>query len=186
VRTRSERVDRLVRSGFQLLMSVHDLDCKVCPAKRDCGLRTVSRSCPRKCTLRSTSTCALSIPLPYRSSDTPQAAGCLKGTVNSDRLGRQLIKPSPRLRILLRRVWKPCSRGLHLRSAPGYLPGAAPRRLQLPAAQQRAESSYCAAVAAVGNLQRLPRFGGRGCLRPSSAAVQPGVRTRIVRTTDRS
>lgn len=43
VHTRSERVDRLVRSGFQLLMSAHDLDCKACPAKRDCGLRTVSR-----------------------------------------------------------------------------------------------------------------------------------------------
>ncbi len=43
VSTRSERVDRLVRSGFELLMSVHDLDCKVCPAKRDCGLRLVSR-----------------------------------------------------------------------------------------------------------------------------------------------
>jgi len=43
VSTHSERVDRLVRSGFGLLMSVHDLDCKVCPAKRDCGLRTVSR-----------------------------------------------------------------------------------------------------------------------------------------------
>lgn len=43
VSTHSERVDRLVRSGFELLMSVHDLDCKVCPAKRDCGLRLVSR-----------------------------------------------------------------------------------------------------------------------------------------------
>ena len=43
VSTHSARVDRLVRSGFGLLMSEHDLDCKVCPAKRDCGLRTTSR-----------------------------------------------------------------------------------------------------------------------------------------------
>jgi len=43
VSTHSERVDRLVRSGFGLLMAEHDLDCKGCPAKRDCGLRTVSR-----------------------------------------------------------------------------------------------------------------------------------------------
>ncbi len=43
VSTHSERVDRLVRAGFQLLMSTHDLDCKTCPAKKDCGLRTVSR-----------------------------------------------------------------------------------------------------------------------------------------------
>ncbi len=43
VTTRSERLDRLVRAGFELLMSTHDLDCKVCPAKRSCGLRTISR-----------------------------------------------------------------------------------------------------------------------------------------------
>ncbi len=43
VRTDTPVVQRLVRTGFQLLISAHDLDCKVCPAKRDCGLRHVSR-----------------------------------------------------------------------------------------------------------------------------------------------
>lgn len=43
VHTRTERVDRLVRSAHQLLMSTHELDCKPCPGKRFCGLRSVSR-----------------------------------------------------------------------------------------------------------------------------------------------
>ncbi len=43
VHTRSRTVDRLVRSGFQLLLSTHDLDCKHCPAKRNCGLRDIAR-----------------------------------------------------------------------------------------------------------------------------------------------
>jgi len=51
VHTRSERVDRLVRSGFQLLMSTHDLSCKTCPGKRFCGLRRIARQ--RKIGLRS-------------------------------------------------------------------------------------------------------------------------------------
>lgn len=51
VHTRSERVDRLVQSGFHLLMATHHLDCKPCPAKRFCGLRELSRR--RKIGLRS-------------------------------------------------------------------------------------------------------------------------------------
>ncbi len=43
VKTRSERVDRLVRTGFELLMSTHRLDCKVCPANRKCGLQEVAK-----------------------------------------------------------------------------------------------------------------------------------------------
>ena len=39
VRTRSEAVDRLVRAGFEMLMSVHRLDCKVCPGNRRRRLR---------------------------------------------------------------------------------------------------------------------------------------------------
>jgi formate dehydrogenase major subunit/NADH-quinone oxidoreductase subunit G len=51
VHTRSERVDRLVRSGFQLLLSTHDLSCKTCPGKHHCGLRRTARL--RKIGLRS-------------------------------------------------------------------------------------------------------------------------------------
>jgi len=43
VRTRTDRVDRLVRTGFELLMSVHRLECKVCPAKERCELLEASR-----------------------------------------------------------------------------------------------------------------------------------------------
>ncbi|MDY0002832.1 MAG: 2Fe-2S iron-sulfur cluster-binding protein [Polyangia bacterium] len=43
VRTRSDRVDRLVRSGLHLLMSTHDLDCRACPARHRCGLRQIAR-----------------------------------------------------------------------------------------------------------------------------------------------
>lgn len=43
IQTRSERVERLVRSGFQMLLATHDLDCKSCPAKHRCGLRLIAR-----------------------------------------------------------------------------------------------------------------------------------------------
>jgi bidirectional [NiFe] hydrogenase diaphorase subunit len=43
VRTRSERVDRLVRSAFELLLSDHRLQCRECPANRSCGLQQIAR-----------------------------------------------------------------------------------------------------------------------------------------------
>ncbi len=44
VRTRSPAVDRLVRAGFEMLMSVHRLDCKQCPANRRCALQDIARA----------------------------------------------------------------------------------------------------------------------------------------------
>ena len=43
VSTRSERVDRLRRTAFELLLSHHDLDCKNCPANRACALQDLAR-----------------------------------------------------------------------------------------------------------------------------------------------
>ena len=43
VRTRSEAVDRLVGAGFEMLVSVHRLDCKVCPGNRRCALQEIAR-----------------------------------------------------------------------------------------------------------------------------------------------
>lgn len=42
VRTRSARVDRLVKSGFELLISAHRLKCSECPAKGSCQLRRIA------------------------------------------------------------------------------------------------------------------------------------------------
>jgi bidirectional [NiFe] hydrogenase diaphorase subunit len=42
--TRSPEVDRLVRAGFEMLMSVHRLDCKVCPANRRCALQDIAKA----------------------------------------------------------------------------------------------------------------------------------------------
>jgi bidirectional [NiFe] hydrogenase diaphorase subunit len=39
VQTRSERVDRLRKTAFELLMSHHDLDCKNCARNRSCALQ---------------------------------------------------------------------------------------------------------------------------------------------------
>jgi len=50
VRTRSPEVDRLVRSAFELLMSTHDLDCKNCPANKNCVLQEIAAK--RKIPLR--------------------------------------------------------------------------------------------------------------------------------------
>jgi bidirectional [NiFe] hydrogenase diaphorase subunit len=50
VRTRSEAVDRLVRGGFELLMSHHDLECRRCPANHACSLQDIARA--RKLKLR--------------------------------------------------------------------------------------------------------------------------------------
>lgn len=43
VNTRSERVDRLVTTGFELLMSTHRLDCRVCPGNGKCALQEAAR-----------------------------------------------------------------------------------------------------------------------------------------------
>jgi formate dehydrogenase major subunit/NADH-quinone oxidoreductase subunit G len=43
VSTESERVDRLVRTGFELLMSTHRLDCKDCPANKKCALQEIAK-----------------------------------------------------------------------------------------------------------------------------------------------
>ena len=44
VRTRSERVDRLRRTAFELLMSHHDLDCKNCARNGSCALQKLAKT----------------------------------------------------------------------------------------------------------------------------------------------
>lgn len=43
VQTRSPRVDRLVRSAFELLLSDHRLKCGECPKNRACGLQKIAK-----------------------------------------------------------------------------------------------------------------------------------------------
>lgn len=43
VTTRSPAVDRLVRAGFEALLSNHRLDCKRCPGNGRCALQTIAR-----------------------------------------------------------------------------------------------------------------------------------------------
>ncbi|MCL6610186.1 MAG: (2Fe-2S)-binding protein [Peptococcaceae bacterium] len=43
VRTRSERVDRLVRTGFEMIMSNHRTECGVCPKNRSCALQKIAK-----------------------------------------------------------------------------------------------------------------------------------------------
>jgi formate dehydrogenase major subunit/NADH-quinone oxidoreductase subunit G len=43
VNTRSPRVDRLVRTGFEMIMTNHRLECKKCPANRSCELQRIAR-----------------------------------------------------------------------------------------------------------------------------------------------
>jgi bidirectional [NiFe] hydrogenase diaphorase subunit len=43
VRTDTEQVRRLQRSAFELLLSVHHVDCKNCPANRKCELQRIAR-----------------------------------------------------------------------------------------------------------------------------------------------
>ncbi|MEW5785952.1 MAG: 2Fe-2S iron-sulfur cluster-binding protein [Bacillota bacterium] len=43
VQTRSPRVDRLVRTAFELLLSDHRLKCAACPANKACGLQQIAR-----------------------------------------------------------------------------------------------------------------------------------------------
>ncbi len=50
VQTRSPRVDRLVRTAFELLLSDHRLKCASCPANRACELQKIARE--RKLKLR--------------------------------------------------------------------------------------------------------------------------------------
>ena len=44
VATRSPEVDRLVRSAFELLLSVHRLNCRECPGNRRCALQEIART----------------------------------------------------------------------------------------------------------------------------------------------
>jgi formate dehydrogenase major subunit/NADH-quinone oxidoreductase subunit G len=44
VRTRSERVDRLRKTAFELLMSHHDLDCKNCARNGSCALQRLAKT----------------------------------------------------------------------------------------------------------------------------------------------
>lgn len=43
VKTRSPRVDRLVRTAFQLILSDHNLKCRECPANRSCALQKIAK-----------------------------------------------------------------------------------------------------------------------------------------------
>ena len=43
VRTRSERIDRLVRTAFELLIAAHPVTCKTCAANKRCGLQEIAR-----------------------------------------------------------------------------------------------------------------------------------------------
>ncbi len=44
VNTSSERVNRLVAAGFELIMSNHRLDCKNCPANGNCELQRIAKA----------------------------------------------------------------------------------------------------------------------------------------------
>jgi NADH dehydrogenase/NADH:ubiquinone oxidoreductase subunit G len=43
VKTDTPAVRRLQKTALQLLLSVHDVDCKNCPANRKCGLQDIAR-----------------------------------------------------------------------------------------------------------------------------------------------
>ena len=43
VRTDTEAVRRLQRAGLRLLLSVHDIDCRNCPANKRCELQKIAR-----------------------------------------------------------------------------------------------------------------------------------------------
>jgi predicted molibdopterin-dependent oxidoreductase YjgC len=43
VNTDTPRVRRLQKTGLQLLLSVHDVDCKNCPANRKCALQEMAK-----------------------------------------------------------------------------------------------------------------------------------------------
>jgi formate dehydrogenase major subunit/NADH-quinone oxidoreductase subunit G len=44
VTTRSPAIDRLVRAGFEMLLSTHLLDCKECPGNRRCALQDIAKN----------------------------------------------------------------------------------------------------------------------------------------------
>ncbi len=44
VTTRTPAVDRLVKSGFEMLMSHHNLECRRCAANHHCGLQAIAIS----------------------------------------------------------------------------------------------------------------------------------------------
>lgn len=50
ISTRSERVDRLVKTAFELILSDHNLKCRECPANRSCVLQDIAKK--RKIKLR--------------------------------------------------------------------------------------------------------------------------------------
>lgn len=43
VKTDTEHVRRLQRTAFELLLSVHDVDCRRCPANRSCELQRIAK-----------------------------------------------------------------------------------------------------------------------------------------------
>jgi bidirectional [NiFe] hydrogenase diaphorase subunit len=43
VRTRSPRIDRMVKTAFELIISDHNLKCRECPANRNCALQTIAK-----------------------------------------------------------------------------------------------------------------------------------------------
>jgi len=43
VRTNTEAVRRLQRTGLRLLLSAHDIDCRNCPANKQCELQKIAR-----------------------------------------------------------------------------------------------------------------------------------------------
>lgn len=43
VKTRSERVDRLVKTAFELILTDHRLNCKECPRNRSCELQKIAK-----------------------------------------------------------------------------------------------------------------------------------------------
>ena len=43
VRTDTERLKNLQRTAFELLLSVHNIDCKNCPANRKCELQRIAK-----------------------------------------------------------------------------------------------------------------------------------------------
>lgn len=43
VRTRSPRVDRLIKTAFELILSDHNLKCRECPANKNCALQTIAK-----------------------------------------------------------------------------------------------------------------------------------------------
>ncbi|UMZ74144.1 2Fe-2S iron-sulfur cluster-binding protein [Natranaerofaba carboxydovora] len=43
IKTRSDKVDRLVKTAFELLIADHDLNCGKCPKNKNCELQKISK-----------------------------------------------------------------------------------------------------------------------------------------------